>query len=164
MQLHSYQSFQPPASLFFDLLCSFGLLMLNVLFRALSKHCRGIMHAEELGHLLHATLLLVASIDLPMRLELGNQVTRLAQFADLDVCLRVVSKEEFLILSVRVHPVFQRCVLEQLEVSLCAEVLRLVSQQQLLEVRVVEDIWIHAPACVWAFLVIATETECEGSH
>lgn len=55
------------ASLFFDLLR--GILILEELLLALAKHRRRVMHAEELGHLGHATLLLVAPVDLSVWLE-----------------------------------------------------------------------------------------------
>ena len=71
--LHSYQQ---PASLLLDLLR--GILVLEELLLALAEHRCGVMHAEELGHPVHAALLLVASIDLSVRFELREQVGLLA--------------------------------------------------------------------------------------
>ena len=55
------------ASLLFYLLR--GILILEELLLALAKHRCRVMHAEELGHLGHAALLLVASIDLSVGLK-----------------------------------------------------------------------------------------------
>ena len=54
--------------------------------------------------------------------------------------------------------------MEQFKVGLCAEILRLIAKQKLLEVSIVEDVRIHAPARMWAFLVITAETKCERAH
>ena len=58
------------ASLLFYLLR--GILILEELLLALAKHRCRVVHTEELGHLDQAALLLVASIDLSVWLELRD--------------------------------------------------------------------------------------------
>ena len=122
------------------------------------------MHPQEIGHHLEATLLLVASVDLPVRLELGEQVGLLAHLADFHVRLGIVAEEKLLVLRVGVHPALERGILQKFKVGICAEILGLIAKQKLLEISIVEDVRIHAPARMRAFLVIAAETQRERAH
>ena len=103
-----------PASLLLDLLRGFLTLALDLeeFFLALTKHHCRVVHTEPLGHLVHAALLLVASVDLSVWFELGDEVGLLAQLTNLDVRLGVVTEEQVLILRIRIDPVFERRVLQ----------------------------------------------------
>ena len=81
------------------------------------------MHPQEIGHHLEATLLLVASVDLPVRLELGEQVGLLAHLADFHVRLGIVAEEKLLVLRVGVHPALKRGILQKFKVGIRPEIL-----------------------------------------
>jgi len=98
---------------------------------------------------------------LSIRLELGDKVLLLSHLTNFHVCLGVVAEEEFLVLCVSVDPSLKLSVLYEFQVGLRAEVLRLVSQKELLEVSIVENVRVQVPASVWAFLVISAETKSE---
>ena len=48
-------------------------------------------------------------------------------------------------------------------ISSCTEVARAVAEKQLLEVSIIEDIWVHSPSRVWAFSSASFETKSVGS-
>jgi len=106
--------------------------------------------------------LLVTSVDGLVRFNLTNDTA--VDFADLHVSARVILEEEVLVLRVGLNPALLVLVLEQSHVSLSLEVLRLVAKEQLLEVGVVEDVRVHAPAGVETLLLESDEAKSMVTH
>ena len=144
--------------------CAFIFLSLNELLLSLAGHVSAIGYANSLYRLFQTALLLIASIDDTMILKLGQEFTFPAKLTDFDMGFSVVAEEEVLIISICLYPVLQLHVLEQLQVSLCFEVLRLVLKQELLVVSVVKDVGIHDPACMRTLHFLAAEAKGEGTH
>ena len=78
--------------------------------------------------------------------------------------LGVVEEEKFLVLSVGLNPSLKGSVLHQLHVSLHLVILGLIFEEKLLEVGVVEDVRVHAPASVSSLLLITVEAKGERAH
>jgi len=106
----------------------------------------------------------VATIDDMIGLELAQKATLPADFAKLHVRLCVVPEEEVLVLGVRLNPGSKLGVLHELKVGLGLIVLRLVLEEKLLVVGVVEDVGVLAPAGVGALLVLSAEPDGELTH
>ena len=99
-----------------------------------------------------------------MILKLGQEFSFPANLTEFDMGFGIVTEEEVFIISICCYPVLQLHVLEQLQVSLCLVVLRLVLKQELLEVSVVEDVGIHDPACMRTLHFLAAESKGKGAH
>lgn len=75
----------------------------------------------------------------------------------------VVCKEQILVLRVNFNPMSQLGILNKMMVGSCAKVAGVAAKKQLLEVRIIEDIWVHGPSRVWAFCSTSFETNSVGS-
>jgi hypothetical protein len=96
--------------------------------------------------------------------DLTHKVILLSELTQSNVRLCVVSEEEVLVLGVRFNPVFKRGVLHELMVGLGGIVLGLLLEEKLLEVSVVEDVRVHAPACMGALPGFSVEPEGVLTH
>ena len=106
----------------------------------------------------------VAAVDDVCGVELTEQVLLLAALRDFHVSTSIVGEEEVLVISVRLNPILHLRVVEKLQVSLSLKVLAVVSEENLLEVAIVEDKRIHRPAAFLALVVIACETDSVRAH
>jgi len=143
---------------------AFIFLRLNELLPGLASHVGAIVCANIVYHHPQTALLLIATIDDAVVLELRQEAALPAELTDLDVGFGIVAEEEVLVICICLHPGLQLRVLEQLQVGLRLEVLRLIPKEELLEVSVVPDVGVHAPARMRPLLFLAAEANCEGAH
>lgn len=73
-------------------------------------------------------------------------------------------EEEILISCKLLNPSSEIWLMQKSEVSFCLEILAFVSEEHLLEISVVENIWVHCPPSVFGFVLIISKSKCVISH
>lgn len=111
-----------------------------------------------------ALILLVPATDYVTLVELADEVFFLASLRDLHVGTGVVLEENFFVFCVELNPVLQLWILQESEVRLRFQVDTIMAEQDLLEVGVVEDVWIHSPSSSLTLIVIVGKAESVCTH
>lgn len=104
-------------------------------------------------------IFLIPSIVNITLIKLTHEVLFLASLRELDVGTSIVLKEEVLILGIGINPFLQLRLMDKPEVSLSFQVLAIASHENLLEVSVIKDVWVHCPSTHFTLVVITGEAE-----
>lgn len=113
---------------------------------------------------LEATGLNIATIIVVLRLELTEQDVFLSHLRGFHVCLGVVSEEEVVVCGVCLDPGSEFGVGYKSNVTLGLVMARFVSDEQLLEICVVENEGVGSPSVVGSLLVFANKADSVHSH
>jgi hypothetical protein len=76
----------------------------------------------------------------------------------------VIFKEQILILSICLDPLFKTWIVQKIQISLCFEINAIVANEYFFKVSVVEYKWVHSPSAFLSLIVITGETECVRTH
>lgn len=111
-----------------------------------------------------ALVLLVPAVDYVTLVELADEVFFLASLRDLHVGTGIVLEENFFVFSVELNPLLQLWILQESEVRLRFQVDTIMAEQDLLEVGVVEYVWINSPSSCLTLIVIVCKAESVRTH
>jgi len=106
----------------------------------------------------------IASVVAVFRLKFTEENIFLSHLRSLYVCLGVVSKEQVVISSVLFHPLSELRISYKSEITIGLVMTRFVTEEEFLEICVVENVGVSSPSVVGSLLVFSNEANSVEAH